>query len=423
MTTIYRTLGTAAVLLATVAAAVGSDEVSEDWPQWRGPKADGRPTVTGIKRDWSGGLTKLWAVTDICKGKNSAAWSAPSLKGDRLVITGRYSDKDVVFCLNPDTGALVWKKAYAAPGKCQYGTGPRATPTIDGDRVYTFGCMGHLACWRLADGAQVWMKKVEALGGKRPYWGHSSSPLIWKKTVIVQAGGKALVLALDKMTGKPVWKSMTGKAGYAAPVIATVAGKPQLIVFTDSLLVGLDPDDGRRLWSHVHKTAFGMNCTTPIVLGERLLVSSSEYGKQGGTALLKLRPNGVTPVWRTQALGAAHNDPVVVDGHIYAYTGWSFNPKELKCLDLATGAVRWATAAAGGPGNVVLVDGLLLCLDNRGRLSLAKPSPKAFTRITQFQAITGHPVWTGPVIVRDRIYVRFANTLICYRLKDTPAPK
>jgi outer membrane protein assembly factor BamB len=408
-----------ALALVLSAGAAWAADGGQDWPCWRGPKGDGLTDVTGIRKDWAQGLKKVWEVKDLCSGKNAASWSAPAIVGDRLVVPGRVGTKDTVVCLNANTGAAVWKKEYDAPGKVQYGNGSRATPAIDGGMVYTFGCMGHIACWKLADGEKVWMKNVKALGGQKPYWGHSSSPLVYKDKVIVQGGGKVLVVAFDKATGKVAWKSMTGKAAYAAPTLVTIDETPMLLVFTAAGLAALNPDDGKKLWTHTFRTAVDMNCSTPVRVGkDGLLLSSSNYGKKGGgTALLKLSATGAKQIWRQRVTAAAHNDPVVADGHIYAYSGYSMNPRELHCVELATGKVKWRTAKAGGPGNVALVDGLLMCLGNRGKLSLVRPNAGKFDLVTSFQAISGRPVWTVPVMVRGKLYVRFANHLICYQLK------
>lgn len=400
--------------------ARADDAAGEDWPRWRGPRGDARPQIKGIRKDFSKGLEKLWEVTDLCRGKNSQSWSAPSIAGERLVVPGRHDNDDVVFCLNADTGKLIWKQSYSAPGQIQYGSGPRATPCIDGDRVYTFGALGHLACWKLADGQRLWMRRVEDEGGHRSEWGHASSPLVHGDKVIVQGGGQALVVAFDKATGKVAWKSMTGKAGYAAPIIAAVDGKPQLIVFAAAGPAGLDPDTGRKLWTFPHTTPYDMNCATPIVTGDRLFIATAVEKDRGGCRLLKLTASGPKQVWFSRALGNYHSDPVILDGHIYCFSGWPLgNRGSLSCLRLSDGKPTW-TVPRIGCGSLLYVDGHLMVMNNRGRLALVKPNPRGLEKVTEFQAIEGHPVWTTPVVARRRLYVRFTNHLICYRLKEGP---
>ena len=391
----------------------------DDWPCWRGPKGDGLPTVTSIRTNWTGGLEKLWEVSDLCRGTNSATWSAPAIRGDKLIVPGRHDDKDGVYCLDARKGTRVWHKEYpTAKAQVQYGNGPRASAAIDGELAYTFGCMGHLVCWKMANGERVWMQEVDKLGGQRPFYGHSSSPLVWKETVIVQGGGNLGVVAFNKKTGEVAWKSGAGRAGYAAPAVVTVARKPQLLVFMGTGLVALDPENGAPIWKYAHPTQEGLNCCTPVPVGEdRLLIASPvEYGP-GGAALLQLGAGGPREIWKSRDLSAGHNDPVVVGGYAYAFCGFSLNNKELRCVDMADGKLKWRTDAVGGPGTVVLVDGLLLCLGNRGKLALVRPSPEKFCKIAEFDAIKANPVWTVPVLTGDRLYIRFCNRLICYRIK------
>ncbi len=406
---------------ATTTSSAPATAASKDWPRWRGPRGDNAPVVEAFPQDLTK-LTKKWSTTQLCTGKAElvATWSCPVIAGKKLVVTGREDTKDTVWCLDAATGEKLWKKEYDAPaGKnVPYGNGPRATPAIDGDFVYTFGCMGQVACWSLADGKQQWIKNVEDLGGKRPLWGHSSSPLIVGDKVIVQGGGKALVVALDKKTGDKAWTSLEGPAGYAAPMIATLDGKDQLVVFAAETLLGLDPKDGGKLWSFPWPTGAGMNCSTPIQLGEKLLIVSSEKdfsGQKGGMALLEFTSGQPKAAWKNQQVGPGHNEPAIVDGFFYAFTGFSMDKKgSLICADLATGKAKWTSNDIGGPGTVIRVGDQLLALGNGGKLALIKPSSEKIEIISSMDAIKGFPVWTGAVIADGRLYIRSSNELICY---------
>ena len=150
-----------------------------DWPCWRGGNGDGKSTVRGIRKDWSEGLKRLWQVDYLCQGKESATWSAPAVQGNRLVVPGRDQKSDIVFCLDPNNGSLLWVESYQAETGTSHGPGPRATPYIDDDRVYTYGRSGDLACWRLENGELLWKHNVGEIGGKTPKWGLSSSPPGW----------------------------------------------------------------------------------------------------------------------------------------------------------------------------------------------------------------------------------------------------
>ncbi|MDD4891260.1 MAG: PQQ-like beta-propeller repeat protein [Phycisphaerae bacterium] len=408
--------------LCPAAAAFADGATSQpggDWPKWRGPNGDNVPALKSFPQDLEKGLKKLWSVDMLCKGKNAAAWSCPSILGDKLVVTGRDENKDTIVCLNADTGAPVWNREYDSPGPAvQYGTGPRATPLIDGDVVYTFGCMGRVACSSMKDGAEIWKRDAAEMGGKMPMWGHSSTPLLLDDNLIVQVGGKNLAVALNKKTGATVWSSFAADAGYAAVTTATIGGKEQLVVFGAAGLFGLAPDSGKKVWEFAWPTAFGMNCTTPIMVGGRMLICSSENGGKGGMAMVKFEAGQPKMEWENHKVGPGHNDPVIIGKYAYAYTNYSMEPKGFTCVDLTNGEQKWFNAEVGGPGTAVKVGDNVLCLANRGKLALVHPDERGMRRFSEFEAIKGGPVWTQPIVARGKVYVRFANQLICYQIGE-----
>jgi outer membrane protein assembly factor BamB len=315
----------------------------------------------------------------------------------------------------------LWSEGYDVAGNAPYGTGPRATPAIDGNCVYTLGAFGQLACWSMKDGKRLWLTQVSELGARTPTYGHSCSPLVWQDKVIVQIGGQALAVALDKATGKKSWASAAGRVGYAAPALASVGGKAQVLIFAAGDLVSLDPAKGGKLWQVPWPSDEALNCSTPVVQGDKVIITSWVYNNQGGTGLVEIKPAGAKLAWSTKASGASNNDPVILDGCIYQYSGYAGAQGTLDCLDLATGRRLWTTNDCGGPGNVLAVDGLLMCLSNRGKLYLLRPSRKGPEKVTEFQALNATPAWTAPVIAGGRLYLRAVNQLVCYALSDASA--
>lgn len=387
-----------------------------DWTCWRGPRGDGRSPVTGIRTDWSGGLPKLWEVNYLCRGENSAAWSSPAVAGNRVVVPGRDGGRDVVFCLHAATGELLWLAAYEAPVPSSHGSGPRATPAIDGDRVYTFGRGGDLICWSLLDGTSLWHRNVKDEGGAPPQWGHSSSPLVVGDLVVVQGGGSCRAIAFHKKTGQVAWKSGLGPAGYAAPALAEFPGGPQILVFHGKGIAGVEPSGGRELWNYPWETDYEVNATTPVAEGDRVFITSS-YGKGG--ALLGVGPAGAEAIWTTKEYASHHSDPILLGGHLYGYEGPSFqNRGKFRCLEFATGAVKWTSSEIGW-GTTVGVDGHLLCQDIRGNLFLVRPAPDAFAKVAEWRNALGEiegPAWTIPVAANGRLYLRHKQTLACHDL-------
>jgi outer membrane protein assembly factor BamB len=387
-----------------------------DWHCWRGPSLDGKSSVTGIKKDWSGGLQKLWEVNYLCQGKDSVTWSAPVVQGNRLVVPGRDENSDLIFCLNSENGELIWSASYEAKARSSHGPGARATPFIDSDRVYTFGRSGHLACWQLLDGKLLWKCNVEDEGGKEPTWGHSSSPFVYENKVIVQSGGQAFAIAYDKITGNVAWKSAEGPAGYAAPTLIKMKSEDKLLIFHGTGLSCLQPDDGKELWSTPWKTNYGVNATTPAVAGTTIFITS---GYNVGCETLKAMDTGVDVLWRSKVIAAQHSDPIIIDGFIYGYSGQSNQNKGyFKCVELETGVEKWSTTHVGW-GTAVYVDGHLICMDIKGNLFLVKPDPSAFRKVTEFRGAiqdVWDTAWTLPVVANGRIYLRYMQRLICYNL-------
>jgi outer membrane protein assembly factor BamB len=387
-----------------------------DWPCWRGANGDGRSSVTGIKSDWTAGLSQVWEVDFLCQGRASATWSAPVIQGDRLVVCGRSKTQDLIFCLNTTDGSLLWTASYPAKAGNDHGAGMRATPCIDGGRIYTFGRGGNVVCWNLIDGRQHWHKNVEEAGGKAPRWGHSSSPLVTDEHVLVQAGGTARVIAYDKLTGEVQWTSGTGPAGYAPLLPVTLGDTPALLAFHGQGLAALAPDTGTELWNTVWETSYGVNATTPLVSDDRVFITS---GYSTGAQLLQVSATEVKPLWTNKVIAAHHSDGFILDGFIYGYSGQSMqNSGTFKCVELTSGKEQWSTKKMGW-GTCVYVDSYLLCLDIKGNLFLMKPDPKQFVLVTKLRNALGKikgPAWTLPVIANDKVYLRFKQHLVCYDL-------
>jgi outer membrane protein assembly factor BamB len=399
-----------------VAAGRPIEKGQADWPCWRGPTANGKSSVTGIRKDWSSGLTKRWEVSFLCQGTHTATWSSPVVSGNRLIVPGRDEGRDLVFCLDCGNGDLIWFQSYEAKTHTSHGPGSRATPFIDQDRVYTFGRRGDLACWRLLDGELLWRQNVKDAGGQEPTWGHSSSPVVCEDKVFVQGGGRALVVAYDKMTGRLAWKSMEGKAGYAALTPLKVENTTKLLAFHGAGLSCLDPSDGTTLWTVPWETSYGVNATTPAVAGTTIFITS---GYKTGCQAIKAENGQAQLLWRSKAIVSQHSDPVIIDGFIYGYSGQSDqNAGYFKCIKLDSGDEKWSTGAIGW-GTTTYVDGHLLCLDIKGNLFLVKPDPNRFEKVTEFQAALGEvtdPAWTVPVVANGRLYLRYMQHLVCYDL-------
>ncbi len=384
-----------------------------DWLNWRGPEFSGKSSMTGLKTDWSNGLTKLWEVDYLCSGKESLTWAAPVIKGNHLLIPGRTPSHDQLFCLDAASGELFWKTEIACEPGDSWGTGARATPTIVDSLVYSFGRSGILACWMLEDGKLVWKKDVMEDGGKTPEWGHTSPPLILGNKVIVQGGGEARLIAYDRFTGDVIWKTPGLEAGYAATIPTELDGEVILLNFHGTGLAAVRYDDGKQLWSAPWETSYFVNCNTPIVRNDSVFITS---GYNMGGELLKISLSGYQVIWENKVIASHLSDQILLGDYLYGYTKNAGNRGPFACVDFASGEEIWSTKDIGG-GSIVWVDDHLIALGVKGDLYLIKPNEKEFIlQGTLEDAIpeVSKSAWTPPVVSNGRLYLRYLHKLVCY---------
>lgn len=387
-----------------------------DWTNWRGANFEGKSATTGIQTDWSKGLEKLWQVNYLCQDQGTASWASPVIQGNRLIVPGRDEKNDLIFCINSDSGNLIWMGSYEAEAATSHGPGSRATPFISEDKVYTFGRSGDLVCWQLEDGKLLWRKNVKDEGGVEPTWGFSTTPLVLDNMVIVQGGGTALVIAYNKLTGDVLWKSMEGEAGYAAGITMETDVEVKLLIYHGTGLSCLNPSDGKHIWTAPWPTEYNVNATTPIVSNDIIFHTS---GYKMGCEALKVTKAGYSVFWKNNLMEAQHSDPILIDGYIYGYSGESSrNNGQFKCIELASGKEMWSTNKIG-QGTTTWVDGHLICLDIKGNLFLVKPDPSEFIKVAEIKSAivnVKNPAWTVPVVANGKLYLRYLQQLICYQL-------
>lgn len=390
---------------------------TSDWPCWRGPNLDGKSSFTGLKTDWSAGLKKLWQADYLCQDKATASWSAPVVAGNRLIVPGRDEKNDLVFCLNAETGKLIWKGTYSAEAGTSHGPGARATPFIDSNRVYTFGRSGDLVCWNFFNGEIIWKKNVKDIGGTEPQWGFSSSPFVYNDMVVVQGGGSARVIAYNKFNGEVKWKSGKGESGYSFASKIILDSKEYLLIFHGTGLACLNPDDGAELWSTPWETDYFVNATTPVVSGDSVFITSG-YGMGG--ELLRASKNGVKVLWKNDAMASQHSDLVKIGNYIYGYSGESTQNKgHFKCIEFSSGKEIWSTGEIGW-GTFAFADGHAICMDLKANVYLVNLIPGKFHKAGEMLKVfpdIKNFAWTSPVIANGKLYLRNMQSLICFDLR------
>lgn len=350
--------------------------LADDWPEFRGPDREGVWREEGIVESFpAAGLPVLW------RASVGAGFSGPAVAGGRVYLMDRVLDegaaqdvqyqwnhrdtsrgKERVVCLDEATGKKLWMHAYPCSYDVAYGSGPRATPTVAGGKVVTLGAMGDLLCLDAASGRVIWQKNfVRDYGAQVPSYGYAGAPLVDGPRVIAVVGGEDhAVVAFDLATGRELWKSdSASEPGYCAPIIRTLAGRRQLIVWHGDGLVGMAPESGKILWKVHHSTMAGMSIATPAVDGDRLAVSS----QYEGAMLLKSARGKNEPkiVWKKTASGSVPEKPfkkaglnttmstvLLTGGYVYGVSCYG----ETCCLDAANGSRVWTTLQPTSGGTV-----------------------------------------------------------------------
>ena len=338
-------------------------------------------------------------------------------RGVAITIEQREGDEAVV-CYNADTGTERWVYSYPADfTEPLGGPGPRATPTIYEGDVYSLGAKGRLARIDGVTGKEKW--HVEILEGNgNIMWAMSGSPLVFGDVVVVnpvvQKDNESLraLVAYDRKTGERVWGSGNTRAGYASPMLATLAGVEQILLFDGVEIAGYAAKDGTKLWSLPWKTHQDINVAQPLVFdGDRVFVSSG-YGV--GCAMLHITKSGdawsVKELWRNTLLRLKMSSPLAYQGHIYGQ-----DDGFLVCLDADTGARKWK-GKRYGHGQILLSGDLIVVLAENGKLALVEATPQAFREVASIQAIAGR-TWNYPALARGRVYVRNDIEMAAYELK------
>jgi outer membrane protein assembly factor BamB len=412
-------------LLAVAAAASAAD-----WPEWRGAGRQGIWTESGIvERLPPDGLRVRWRVPV------QAGYSGPAVAQGRVFLLdhsraagARVTEQAV--CLDEATGRRLWTRAWQADYRgLDYANGPRATPTVDGDRVYVLGAIGSLRCLRAADGVELWSADfVRDFGAAVPAWGMSSAPLVAGSKLIAVAAGKgaAKVIAFDKHSGKVLWRALSSddsEPGYSQPVLIH-HGRPQVVVWHATALESLDPETGAVLWSQPFRVTMNTPIATPAWSAPHLLVS----GFFDGSRMIELSPSGGARLaWASQGqseissdkLNALMSQPIIQGDYVYGICSYG----QLRCLRRATGERVWETQAVtvekarNSSAWMVRHQDRVFILNDRGELIIARLAPAGYSETGRVKVIQptsppgarrefGAVIWSHPAFANRHIVVR-----------------
>jgi outer membrane protein assembly factor BamB len=379
-------------------------ESRAEWPGFRGPQRDGIVRGVRIDPDWSGKPpVQLW------RRPIGPGWSSFAVSGDLFYTQEQRGNNEVVACYKATTGQPVWTHRDAARFfESNAGAGPRATPTLSNNRVYTFGATGILNALDAGNGSVLWTRNVASeTNTKTPFWGFSSSPLVIGDLVIVAASGQ--LVAYDVATGNRRWLGPNAGGSYSSPHLVTIGGVQQVLLVTGAGTTSVSPADGKQLWTDAWDSN---SIVQPAVTAEGdVLITSQE----NGTRRIAVAHNGdgwsVRERWTSYGLKPYFNDFVVHKGYAYGFDG-----RMLACIDLRDGEQKWKGGRYGNGQLVLLPDqDLLLVLSEEGELALVSATPDQFNERAKVPAIEGK-TWNHPVLVGDILLVRNAEEMAAYRL-------
>ena len=391
-------------------AALAATNGPAEWPGFRGPERDGVIHGTRIETDWSKSPpVQLW------RRKIGPGWSSFAVRGDLIYTQEQRGDDETVSCYRLRTGEPVWKHRDGARfTEPEGGAGPRGTPTLGNDRVYTLGATGILNALDADRGAVVWTRNaVTDTGAKVPHWGIASSPLLVDDLLVVAASGR--LAAYDVATGKPRWFAQTGGGGYSSPHLVTIGGVAQILLLSGSGATSVAPADGKQLWQHPLET--GARIVQPALTADGDLLMTVGGEGMGGEGVRRIAVTHGTGGWRAQerwtsrGLKPNFNDLVVHKGHAFGFDG-----SILSCIDLQDGQRKWKGGRYGNGQLVLLADeDLLLVLSEEGELALVKATPDQFTEVARSPAIEGK-TWNHPALAGDVLLVRNGEEMAAFRL-------
>jgi outer membrane protein assembly factor BamB len=387
-----------------------------DWPQWLGPRRDG--STTEKVAPWTGPLKVLW------RHPVGEGHSSPVVADGRvyLHVKADNGDSESLYAFDAASGRQSWSTSYPrAPYKGLFGSGPRATPSVVGDKVYTYGITGILTCFDAKNGKTHWqVDTLKEFQAPKLFFGASCSPLVEKDLVLINVGAKgASIVAFDKTSGQVVWKKLDDGASYSSPIVFGKDAKREAVFLTQQGLVGLRPSDGEVFWQFPFKDKLSESSTTPVRVGDLIVGSSITIGSVG----LRLKTEGEKPqvseVWKKPELTCYFSTPVAVGKeHLYLVTG-ALPPASkaaLRCVEAATGKELWQRPGVGTYHASLLRtgDGKLLMLEEKGDLVLIEPSPKEYRELARTH-VCGQ-TWAHPALANGRLYVRDGKELICLEL-------
>ena len=390
---------------------------ASDWPQFLGPDRNGACAATNLAETWpKEGPPIVW------RKKIGQGFSGPTVAAGKLILFHRLDGKETVECLDAGNGKPFWTFDYPTGYRDDFGfdEGPRATPAVADGRIFTFGAEGVVHCLDSGTGKKIWNVNTKAwFETSKGFFGAACSPLVDGDAVMLNIGGAngAGIVALDKASGKVLWKATEDEASYSSPVSATLGGRRCAFFLTRNRLVALDPANGKMFFDfpwqpRVHAS---VSAATPLIIGDLIFLSASY---ETGAVLLRADDNKVEKIWSNDDVLSNHYATSIHHhGFLYGFDGRQELGQNLRCVELKSGKVRWSEDRFGA-GTVTLVNHNLMVLRENGELILAPASPEGFKPVARAQ-ILASGVRAYPALADGHLYARSKDSLVCIDLRKT----
>ena len=383
------------------------------WTSYRGPNSEGIYKEQPILTDWpKEGPKVVWRKL-IGDGHSSFSIA----KGLAFTIE-QHDENEVIAAFSVKNGEMKWKYEYRSKFEEYFGgIGPRSTPTWHKDRLYTLGAKGHLNCLDANSGKVLWQQNIiKENKSEVPYWGVSTSPFIYKDSVILSPGGQNnnAIISLNAESGKVIWKKHNGNQVYSTPTLFKILNEEQLIVALEGKILSLNPNNGELLWSHKWKIYVNNhNIAQPAKLNDDTLLVTAGYGT-GAEAFQIIRDGNkmrTRILWKSKLLKTKFSSAIYWDGFIYG-----LNESRLVCLNAKDGSLKWR-GKKYGYGKIVAASGHLIILGDSGDLALVEMNPNAFSEKIEFKALEGGRTWNYPTLANGLLFIRNSHEMACFDLR------
>jgi outer membrane protein assembly factor BamB len=397
--------------ISIILALAGPLSLAKDWPQWRGPNRDGIATSFTAPQPWPDKLKTIWKV------QVGIGHSSPVVAGNRVYLLSRQGESELASCFDVDSGSVLWRDSYPIayemnPAAVTHGKGPKSTPVVSGDKLYTLGISGVLSCYDTGTGKLKWRKEFSRqFKTTSPDYGTATSPMVYNGLVIAHVGGhnSGALTAFDGNTGEIKWSWGGDGPGYASPIVVDIGGASQIVTQTQKSIAGFATQTGKLLWQIPFETEYVQNIVTPVVYNQTLILSGYDKGTMAIRPVKRGSKWETEQIWQNQDVSMYMSSPIVTGDYVF---GFSHKRKgQFFCVDARTGKTLWTDNGRDGDNAAIVGAGrYLFLLTDGAELIVARNDPKRFEVVKKY-SVADSPTWAHPAIAGKGVLIKDASTL------------